>query len=184
MTRTCRIHADLIFVLDYTGLPYKQGQRADFEMPEGFTCHTYKESDGTEAQRGLPRPIAFFKWEESHPKIKYTWSAYDEAQAKYYAEKVPEDGKAGSNVKDDCATEQVGALMPLAIRVGQKDTSRIYTPADGAKHGCMQSHDWLFAKLCVQIADHNCHEMQVRAGPKQIAVSLLVVNRHSILLTT
>ena len=119
--------AGSIYVLDYTGLPYADGQRADFIIPDDFEVGEYDESDGSSSKRALPRPIAFFKWTQ------------------------PESGTgAGAGAG--------GGLMPVAIRVGQLEGSRVYTPADGAKGKL----DWLFAKICVQIADFNCHEMQVR----------------------
>lgn len=46
-----------------------------------------------------------------------------------------------------------GELIPIAIQLSADDESRIYTPSE--KNGL----DWFFAKLCVQVADANHHEM-------------------------
>jgi arachidonate 15-lipoxygenase len=45
-----------------------------------------------------------------------------------------------------------GELIPIAIQLSGDDNSRIYTPSD-------DEQDWLYAKLCVQVADGNHHEM-------------------------
>ncbi|MGL5065393.1 MAG: lipoxygenase family protein [Microcoleus sp.] len=45
-----------------------------------------------------------------------------------------------------------GELIPLAIQLDINPKSHIYTPSDPPL-------DWLFAKLCVQVADANHHEM-------------------------
>ena len=45
-----------------------------------------------------------------------------------------------------------GELVPLAIQIHQKPGGSIYTPRDNPM-------DWFVAKLCVQIADGNHHEM-------------------------
>ena len=158
-SQVCCCHAaGSIFVLDYTAATYKDGQRADFELPENFTCGSYTEPDGTEAQRVLPRPIAFFKWDtsqETKKRIQANVAAYKEAQVRYESQDPSIDFPQVEAVQGD-ATSQEGTLMPIAIRVGTDGSSRVYTPADGDK-----GFDWLFAKLCVQIADFNCHEMQV-----------------------
>jgi arachidonate 15-lipoxygenase len=41
-------------------------------------------------------------------------------------------------------------LLPLAVQLDGR--SRVYTPAD-------KPYDWIFAKMCVQIADSNHHEL-------------------------
>jgi arachidonate 15-lipoxygenase len=45
-----------------------------------------------------------------------------------------------------------GEMTPIAIQLDPKPGSRVYTPFD-------KPLDWLFAKLCVQVADANHHEM-------------------------
>lgn len=45
-----------------------------------------------------------------------------------------------------------GELMPIAIQLNPKPGSPLFTPADAHR-------DWAIAKLCVQIADANHHEM-------------------------
>ncbi|MBE9029281.1 lipoxygenase [filamentous cyanobacterium LEGE 11480] len=45
-----------------------------------------------------------------------------------------------------------GELAPIAIQIGTAAESPVYTPFD-------QPEKWLFAKLCVQVADANHHEM-------------------------
>lgn len=45
-----------------------------------------------------------------------------------------------------------GELVPLAIQLDINPESHLYTPSDPPL-------DWLFAKLCVQVADANHHEM-------------------------
>jgi arachidonate 15-lipoxygenase len=64
-----------------------------------------------------------------------------------------------------------GQLMPVAIRVTDGPDARIYTPpAQGTK-----GYDWLFAKLCVQIADFNCHEMQTHLGKTHLTMEPFAV---------
>ena len=46
----------------------------------------------------------------------------------------------------------LGEFIPVAIQIGSDDNSRFYTPSD-------KEQDWFYAKLCVQIADANHHEM-------------------------
>ncbi|MEO0373533.1 MAG: lipoxygenase family protein [Cyanobacteria bacterium P01_A01_bin.17] len=52
----------------------------------------------------------------------------------------------------DHKTSDHGELLPIAIQIQQNNSGRVYTPRDAHL-------DWLFAKLCVQIADGNHHEM-------------------------
>ena len=46
-----------------------------------------------------------------------------------------------------------GKLVPIAIQLNASTNSKVYTPFEE------NPLDWLFAKLCVQIADGNHHEM-------------------------
>jgi len=46
-----------------------------------------------------------------------------------------------------------GKLVPIAIQLNASTNSKVYTPFE------QNPLDWLFAKLCVQIADGNHHEM-------------------------
>lgn len=53
----------------------------------------------------------------------------------------------------DIGIEDLGELIPIAIELrGDGDNSRLYTPSDN-------DQDWFYAKLCVQVADSNHHEM-------------------------
>lgn len=47
----------------------------------------------------------------------------------------------------------LGKLVPIAIQLEASTNSKVYTPFE------QNPLDWLFAKLCVQIADGNHHEM-------------------------
>lgn len=47
----------------------------------------------------------------------------------------------------------LGKLVPIAIQLEASTNSKVYTPFE------QNPFDWLFAKLCVQIADGNHHEM-------------------------
>jgi arachidonate 15-lipoxygenase len=50
-----------------------------------------------------------------------------------------------------------GEMFPLAIQLDTNPESHVYTPSDPPL-------DWLFAKLCVQVADANHHEMCSHLG--------------------
>jgi arachidonate 15-lipoxygenase len=52
----------------------------------------------------------------------------------------------------DMGIKDRGELIPIAIQLSSDDNSRIYTPSD-------KDQDWFYAKLCVQVADGNHHEM-------------------------
>jgi arachidonate 15-lipoxygenase len=52
----------------------------------------------------------------------------------------------------DVGIRDLGEFIPIAIQLSGDDNSRLYTPAD-------DEQDWFYAKLCVQVADGNHHEM-------------------------
>jgi arachidonate 15-lipoxygenase len=52
----------------------------------------------------------------------------------------------------DIGIRDLGEFIPIAIQLSSDDNSRFYTPSD-------EEQDWFYAKLCVQIADGNHHEM-------------------------
>jgi arachidonate 15-lipoxygenase len=52
----------------------------------------------------------------------------------------------------DIGIRDLGEFIPIAIQLSSDDNSRLYTPSD-------DQQDWFYAKLCVQIADGNHHEM-------------------------
>jgi arachidonate 15-lipoxygenase len=53
----------------------------------------------------------------------------------------------------DLGISDRGELIPIAIQLNADYESRLYTPSE------KNDWDWFFAKLCVQIADANHHEM-------------------------
>jgi arachidonate 15-lipoxygenase len=129
-----------LFVLDYTGIKYREDRGPDFEIPEDWEPGDYEEPDNSPAKRVLPRPIAFFRWISS----------------------------ADENASMPIQESADGRLMPVAIRVADGLDARIYSPKD-------KGHDWLFAKLCVQIADFNCHEMQTHLGKTHLVMEPFAV---------
>ncbi|AFZ14357.1 Arachidonate 15-lipoxygenase [Crinalium epipsammum PCC 9333] len=54
-----------------------------------------------------------------------------------------------------------GKLVPIAIQLDASKNSKVYTPTNSKVYTPFEQNplDWLFAKLCVQIADGNHHEM-------------------------
>jgi arachidonate 15-lipoxygenase len=68
----------------------------------------------------------------------------------------------------DLGIKDIGELIPIAIQLSGKDESRIYTPSDDGQ-------DWLYAKLCVQVADGNHHEMATHLGRTHFAMEPFAV---------
>lgn len=66
-----------------------------------------------------------------------------------------------------------GELMPIAIQLNPNPDSRIYHPFDPYL-------DWLFAKLCVQVADANHHELHVHLARTHLVMEpfAIVTNRQ------
>jgi arachidonate 15-lipoxygenase len=54
-----------------------------------------------------------------------------------------------------------GKLVPIAIQLNASTNRKVYTPTNSRVYTPFEQNplDWLFAKLCVQIADGNHHEM-------------------------
>ena len=54
-----------------------------------------------------------------------------------------------------------GKLVPIAIQLDASTDRKVYTPTNNRVYTPFEQNslDWLFAKLCVQIADGNHHEM-------------------------
>jgi arachidonate 15-lipoxygenase len=145
VTLTTKKYAGNMFVLDYTGTKYMDDRRPDFLIPEDWEPGDYEETDNSPAKRVMPRPLAFFRWVSTSD---------------------PDAANPVAETRD-------GRLMPVAIRVTDDPDARIYTPpAEGAK---AKGYDWLFAKLCVQIADFNCHEMQTHLGKTHLVMEPFAV---------
>lgn len=68
----------------------------------------------------------------------------------------------------DVGIKDLGELIPVAIQLNGDDNSRIYTPSD-------DDQDWLYAKLCVQVADGNHHEMATHLGRTHFAMEPFAV---------
>jgi arachidonate 15-lipoxygenase len=68
----------------------------------------------------------------------------------------------------DVGIKDLGELIPVAIQLSGDDNSRIYTPSD-------DDQDWLYAKLCVQVADGNHHEMATHLGRTHFAMEPFAV---------
>ena len=61
-------------------------------------------------------------------------------------------------------------LLPIGIKLdASKPSARVYTPED-------PEHDWLFAKICVQIADFNHHELSTHLGRTHLAMEPFAVS--------
>ncbi|MEG5137367.1 MULTISPECIES: lipoxygenase family protein [Microcoleaceae] len=61
-----------------------------------------------------------------------------------------------------------GEMAPIAIQLDPKPGSHIYTPSDPPL-------DWLFAKVCVQIADANHHEMSSHLGRTHLVMEPIAI---------
>ncbi|NJK74719.1 MAG: lipoxygenase [Microcoleus sp. SU_5_6] len=61
-----------------------------------------------------------------------------------------------------------GELVPIAIQLDINPESHVYTPSDPPL-------DWLFAKLCVQVADANHHEMNTHLGRTHLVMEPFAV---------
>ena len=61
-----------------------------------------------------------------------------------------------------------GELVPIAIQLDPKPDSHLYTPFDPPV-------DWLFAKLCVQVADANHHEMSSHLGLTHLVMEPIAI---------
>jgi arachidonate 15-lipoxygenase len=61
-----------------------------------------------------------------------------------------------------------GEMAPIAIQLDPKPGSRVYTPFD-------KPLDWLFAKLCVQVADANHHEMSSHLGRTHLVMEPIAI---------
>jgi arachidonate 15-lipoxygenase len=68
----------------------------------------------------------------------------------------------------DVGIQDLGELIPIAIQLSGDDNSRIYTPSN-------DKEDWLYAKLCVQVADANHHEMATHLGRTHFAMEPFAV---------
>jgi len=62
----------------------------------------------------------------------------------------------------------LGEMAPIAIQLDPKPGSYIYTPSDPPL-------DWLFAKVCVQIADANHHEMSSHLGRTHLVMEPIAI---------
>ncbi len=61
-----------------------------------------------------------------------------------------------------------GELVPIAIQLNPNPDSHLYTPFDPPV-------DWLFAKLCVQVADGNHHEMSSHLGRTHLVMEPIAI---------
>jgi arachidonate 15-lipoxygenase len=61
-----------------------------------------------------------------------------------------------------------GEMAPIAIQLNPKSGSHVYTPFDPPL-------DWLFAKLCVQVADANHHEMSSHLGRTHLVMEPIAI---------
>ncbi len=61
-----------------------------------------------------------------------------------------------------------GELVPIAIQLNPNPDSHLYTPFDPPV-------DWLFAKLCVQVADANHHEMSSHLGRTHLVMEPIAI---------
>lgn len=61
-----------------------------------------------------------------------------------------------------------GELVPIAIQLDPNPGSHLYTPFD-------LPVDWLFAKLCVQVADANHHEMSSHLGRTHLVMEPIAI---------
>ncbi len=61
-----------------------------------------------------------------------------------------------------------GAMTPIAIQLDPNPNSHLYTPSDPPV-------DWLFAKLCVQVADANHHEMSSHLGRTHLVMEPIAI---------
>jgi len=61
-----------------------------------------------------------------------------------------------------------GEMTPIAIQLDPKPGSHLYTPFDPPL-------DWLFAKLCVQVADANHHEMSSHLGRTHLVMEPIAI---------
>ncbi|WP_333466428.1 lipoxygenase family protein [Microcoleus sp. w2-18aC6] len=61
-----------------------------------------------------------------------------------------------------------GELVPIAIQLDPTPNSHLYTPFDPPV-------DWLFAKLCVQVADANHHEMSSHLGRTHLVMEPIAI---------
>ncbi len=61
-----------------------------------------------------------------------------------------------------------GELVPIAIQLDPQPDSYLYTPFDPPV-------DWLFAKLCVQVADANHHEMSSHLGLTHLVMEPIAI---------
>ncbi|WP_333367384.1 lipoxygenase family protein [Microcoleus sp. N3A4] len=61
-----------------------------------------------------------------------------------------------------------GEMTPIAIQLDPNPDSHVYTPLDPPV-------DWLFAKLCVQVADANHHEMSSHLGRTHLVMEPIAI---------
>ncbi|MEG4169262.1 MULTISPECIES: lipoxygenase family protein [unclassified Microcoleus] len=61
-----------------------------------------------------------------------------------------------------------GEMTPIAIQLDPTPDSHVYTPFDPPV-------DWLFAKLCVQVADANHHEMSSHLGRTHLVMEPIAI---------
>ncbi|MEP6486837.1 lipoxygenase [Microcoleus vaginatus GB2-A3] len=61
-----------------------------------------------------------------------------------------------------------GEMTPIAIQLDPKPGSHLYTPFD-------PPIDWLYAKLCVQVADANHHEMSSHLGRTHLVMEPIAI---------
>ena len=61
-----------------------------------------------------------------------------------------------------------GELVPIAIQLDPKPGSHVYTPSDPPLN-------WFFAKLCVQVADANHHEMSSHLGRTHLVMEPIAI---------
>ncbi|MBE9184797.1 lipoxygenase [Microcoleus sp. LEGE 07076] len=62
----------------------------------------------------------------------------------------------------------LGEMTPIAIQLDPNPGSHVYTPLDPPV-------DWLFAKLCVQVADANHHEMSSHLGRTHLVMEPIAI---------
>ena len=66
-------------------------------------------------------------------------------------------------------SDAAARLLPLAIKLDTGD--HIYTPAD-------PQWNWTFAKMCVQIADSNHHELTIHLGRCHLAMEPFAISTN------
>jgi arachidonate 15-lipoxygenase len=71
-----------------------------------------------------------------------------------------------------------GKLVPIAIQIDASESPDIYIPSDGRVYTPFEINplDWLFAKICVQIADVNHHEMSTHLARTHLVMEPIAIS--------